>query len=233
MTQRILVVEDEKDLVDLLSYNLCREGYLVDIAATGAAALERIKERKPDLVLLDLMLPDVPGTDVCRRVKSDPLTSHIPVVMVTARAEEIDRIVGFELGADDYVTKPFSVRELLLRVKAILRRDRAGSPQPNASGVIRVGRLSVDLERHRAEVDGREVTLTALEFRLLTCLLERAGRVQTRDVLLADVWGLESEVETRTVDAHVKRLRRKLGAAGDAVETVRGVGYRLREDASP
>ena len=230
MTQRILVVEDEKDLVDLLSYNLSREGYSVDIAATGAAALERIKERKPDLVLLDLMLPDVPGTDVCRRVKGDPLTSHIPVVMVTARAEEIDRIVGFELGADDYVTKPFSIRELLLRVKAILRRDRAGSPQPSAGGILRNGRLSVDLERHRAEVDGREVTLTALEFRLLTCLLERAGRVQTRDVLLADVWGLESEVETRTVDAHVKRLRRKLGAAGDAVETVRGVGYRLHED---
>ena len=230
MTQRILVVEDEKDLVDLLSYNLSREGYSVDIATTGAAALDRIKERKPDLVLLDLMLPDVPGTDVCRRVKGDPSTSHIPVVMVTARAEEIDRIVGFELGADDYVTKPFSVRELLLRVKAILRRDRAGSPQAAPSGVVRSGRLSVDLERHRAEVDGREVTLTALEFRLLTCLLERAGRVQTRDVLLADVWGLESEVETRTVDAHVKRLRRKLGAAGDAVETVRGVGYRLRED---
>ena len=230
MTQRILVVEDEKDLADLLSYNLSREGYSVDIATTGAAALDRIKERKPDLVLLDLMLPDVPGTDVCRRVKGDPLTSHIPVVMVTARAEEIDRIVGFELGADDYVTKPFSVRELLLRVKAILRRDRAGSPQAAPNGVVRSGRLSVDLERHRAEVDGREVTLTALEFRLLTCLLERAGRVQTRDVLLADVWGLESEVETRTVDAHVKRLRRKLGAAGDAVETVRGVGYRLRED---
>jgi two-component system phosphate regulon response regulator PhoB len=229
VTHRILVVEDEKDLLDLLSYNLSREGYSVDVATTGTLALERIRERKPDLVLLDLMLPDVPGTDVCRRVKGDPLTSHIPVVMVTARSEEIDRIVGFELGADDYVTKPFSVRELLLRVKAILRRDRAGAPAA-AGGPLKNGRIAIDPERHRAEVDGREVALTALEFRLLACLLERAGRVQSRDVLLSDVWGLDSEVETRTVDAHVKRLRRKLGAAGDAVETVRGVGYRLREE---
>jgi two-component system phosphate regulon response regulator PhoB len=150
--------------------------------------------------------------------------------MVTARSEEIDRIVGFELGADDYVTKPFSVRELLLRVKAILRRDRASTNGPApATGILKSGDITVDLERHRVEVSTREVTLTALEFRLLTCLMERAGRVQTRDVLLSDVWGLDSEVETRTVDAHVKRLRRKLGAAGDAVETVRGVGYRLRE----
>ena len=230
MTQRILVVEDERDLIDLLSWNLSKEGYAVDLASTGTMALERLKERKPDLVLLDLMLPDVPGTDICRRVKGDPATQHIPVVMVTARSEEIDRIVGFELGADDYVTKPFSVRELLLRVKAILRRDRTGSAPSPTAGTLRCGRITLDLERHRAEIDGKDVTLTALEFRLLTCLVERAGRVQTRDVLLSDVWGLETDVETRTVDAHVKRLRRKLGAAGDAVETVRGVGYRLRED---
>lgn len=229
MSRRILVVEDERDLADLLSYNLSREGYSVDIAATGTAALERIRERKPDLVLLDLMLPDVPGTDVCRRVKGDPTTQHIPVVMVTARSEEIDRIVGFELGADDYVTKPFSVRELLLRVKAILRRDRAGAPAVGG-GILRCGRIRVDTERHRVEVDGKEIQLTVLELRLLSCLLERAGRVQTRDVLLSDVWGLDADVETRTVDAHVKRLRRKLGAAGDCVETVRGVGYRVREE---
>ena len=228
MTQRILVVEDEKDLLDLLSYNLSREGYSVDLAETGSAALQRIREHKPDLVLLDLMLPDLPGTDICRRVKGDPATQHIPVVMVTARGEEIDRIVGFELGADDYVTKPFSVRELLLRVKAILRRDRVTGSVP-AAGRLSNARIAVDLDRHRAEIDGREVQLTALEFRLLACLLERAGRVQSRDVLLSDVWGLESEVETRTVDAHVKRLRGKLGAAGDLIETVRGVGYRMRE----
>lgn len=230
MAQRILVVEDERDLIDLLSWNLSKEGYAVDLATTGTMALERLKERKPDLVLLDLMLPDVPGTDICRRVKGDPATQHIPVVMVTARSEEIDRIVGFELGADDYVTKPFSVRELLLRVKAILRRDRGSGASPAATGTIRCGRIVVDLERHRAEVGGKDLALTALEFRLLTCLVERAGRVQTRDVLLSDVWGLDSDVETRTVDAHVKRLRRKLGPAGDAVETVRGVGYRLREE---
>lgn len=239
MAQRILLVEDESDLVDLLSYNLSREGYLVDIATTGTIALERLKERRPDLVLLDLMLPDVSGTEICRRLKGAGETRDIPVVMVTARGEEIDRIVGLELGADDYVTKPFSVRELMLRIKAILRRDVArdagaagtatgGAAKP-AKPVRHYGRISIDRDRHRVEVDGEEVALTALEFKLLSTLVERQGRVQTREMLLSDVWGIEADIETRAVDANVKRLRRKLGSAGDSLETVRGVGYRMRE----
>lgn len=231
MPQRILVVEDEKDLVDLLSYNLSREGYRVDIATVGQTAFDRIREHVPDLVLLDVMLPDLSGTEICRRLKGDERTRAIPVVMVTAKSEEIDRIVGLELGADDYVTKPFSVRELMLRIRAILRRDRAAAAAPAIpTGVRRLGRILLDPERHRAEVDGAEIGLTALEFRLLSCLLERAGRVQTREMLLSDVWGIDADIETRAVDANVKRLRRKLGPAGDMLETVRGVGYRLREE---
>lgn len=237
MAQRILLVEDESDLVDLLSYNLSREGYVVDIATTGTIALERLKERRPDLVLLDLMLPDVSGTEICRRLKGAGETRDIPVVMVTARGEEIDRIVGLELGADDYVTKPFSVRELMLRIKAILRRDvtrdagtAAGAAAKPVKPVRHHGRISIDRDRHRVEVDGAEVALTALEFKLLTTLVERQGRVQTREMLLSDVWGIDADIETRAVDANVKRLRRKLGSAGESLETVRGVGYRMREE---
>ena len=238
MAHRILLVEDESDLVDLLSYNLSREGYIVDIATTGSVALERLKERRPDLVLLDLMLPDVSGTEICRRLKGAGETRDIPVVMVTARGEEIDRIVGLELGADDYVTKPFSVRELMLRIKAILRRDlpreasgtTSGGVAKPAKSVRHFGRISIDRDRHRVEVDGTEVALTALEFKLLSTLVERQGRVQTREMLLSDVWGIDADIETRAVDANVKRLRRKLGSAGDSLETVRGVGYRMREE---
>ena len=228
MDARILVVDDEKDLADLLAWNLSRAGYRTDIAWTGTDALARVKESAPDLILLDVMLPDVPGTDICKRLKTDPATADIPIVMISARGEEIDRVVGLELGADDYVTKPFSIRELLLRIQRLLEVARRGKPALGGfSGVRRAGRISIDADRHRVEIDLVAVELTAIEFRLLFTLVDRAGRVQTRETLLVDVWGVDSDVETRTVDAHVKRLRTKLGAAGDQVETVRGVGYRF------
>lgn len=223
------MVEDEKDLIDLLSYNLSREGYSVDIASTGGAALERIRERKPDLVLLDLMLPDVPGTDICRRVKGDPLTSHIPVVMVTARAEEIDRIVGFELGADDYVTKPFSPREVVLRVQAILRRAATSVDDLRGPVSFGGGHLVIDSAHHEVTVAGRAVGLTPTEWGLLATLAASAGRVYSRTELLNRVRGYEFGSE-RAVDSHIKNLRRKIEEdPGDPrlVVTVLGVGYRL------
>ena len=228
MSSLILIVEDEPDLLGTLEYNLEREGYRTRCAATGAEALARAAEDPvPDLVLLDLMLPDISGTEICRSLRSQERTRHVPVIIVTARGEEIDRVVGFEVGADDYVVKPYSIRELLLRVRAILRRANPRE-QEGASAAIDFGLLRVDGSAHRVWVDDAEVTLTALEFKLLTTLLERRGRVQTRDVLLTDVWGMSAEVTTRTVDTHVKRLRQKLAGAGRYVETLRGVGYRFR-----
>jgi two-component system phosphate regulon response regulator PhoB len=229
MDERILVVDDEKDLVDLLTYNLSRAGYRTDVAYTGAQALERLREALPDLILLDVMLPDLPGTDLCRRLKADAATAEIPVVMVSAKSEEIDRVVGLELGADDYVTKPFSVRELLLRIARILKQSKRARAPSSATGVRRLSGVSADADRHEVHVDGEKVELTALEFKLLFTLMDRAGRVQSRETLLTDVWGMDSEVETRTVDAHVKRLRSKMRGAAERVETVRGVGYRFRE----
>jgi two-component system phosphate regulon response regulator PhoB len=175
------------------------------------------------------MLPDLPGTEVCRRIKGDPRTRHVPVVMLTAKGDEVDRVVGFELGADDYVTKPFSVRELTLRLKAILRR--AGATRPAELARDAVGPIRVDVEAHRVFVDGAEASLTPLEFKLLTTFMARLGRVQSREQLLEDVWEMSPEVETRTVDTHVKRLREKLGTGRDLLETVRGIGYRLVEPA--
>jgi two-component system phosphate regulon response regulator PhoB len=221
---RILVVEDEKDLQDVLSYNLRQAGHEPTVVALGQDALEHVRSNPPDLVLLDLMLPDMSGTDVCRALKSDPATRAIPVVMLTARGEEIDRVVGFELGADDYVVKPYSMRELTLRLQAILRRRAAPAEAP---GLSSFGRLRIDREGHRVWVENQEVTLTALELRLLCTLYDRRGRVQSRAVLLDEVWRMSSDVNTRTVDTHVKRLREKLGAAGVYLETVRGVGYRF------
>ena len=224
----ILIVDDERDLLSLLDFNLRQAGYETMLAASGAEALAQLRRRVPDLVLLDLMLPDVSGTEVCRSVKAEARTRHVPVMMLTAKGEEVDKVVGFELGADDYVTKPFSVRELVLRVKAVLRRAGAGaSDRPPES----VGAIRVDVEAHRAYVGGAEVILTPLEFRLLVTLMARVGRVQSREQLLTDVWEMSSEIETRTVDTHVKRLREKLGEARDLLETVRGVGYRLVEPA--
>jgi len=228
MSELILIVDDEQDLVTTLEYNLRREGYETRIALTGRDAVELARrEPLPDLVLLDIMLPDISGWDVCRALRRDQ--RHVPVVMLTAKSEEIDRVVGFEVGADDYVVKPFSVRELMLRIKAILRRAESPTPE-EPGGVIEFGLLRVDADGHRVWVDGEEVTLTALEFKLLTMLLTRKGRVQSRDRLLDDVWGIQASVTTRTVDTHVKRLRQKLGQASGYIETLRGVGYRFRSE---
>ncbi len=224
MSSLVLIVEDERDLLATLDYNLQREGYRTRKAATAKDAIAlALEDPVPDAVLLDLMLPDMSGTEVCRALRHNERTKHVPVLMLTAKGEEIDRVVGFEVGADDYVVKPFSVRELLLRVRAILRRA-----QPSAEAErIEIGKLRVDVAAHRTWVAEQEVMLTALEFKLLTTLIERRGRVQTREVLLTDVWGFSAEVTTRTVDTHVKRLRQKLGAAGAYIETLRGVGYRM------
>jgi len=222
----LLVIEDEPDLLQVLEYNLTQAGHSVTCAARGALGLELARKDPPELILLDLMLPDVSGTDVCRMLKERPETKAIPVVMVTARGEEIDRVVGFELGADDYVVKPFSIRELLLRVQAILRRNKR-EPEPETSDIVEFGILRIDRGAHRVWVDTQEIELTALEFRLLLTLYERKNRVQTRSALLDEVWGIQADITTRTVDTHVKRLREKLEAARDYVETVRGVGYRF------
>ncbi len=223
----ILVVDDERDLHSLLDFNLRKEGFETALATTGQEAYQALRRRVPDLIVLDLMLPDVSGTEVCRAVKGDARTKHVPVVMLTAKGEEVDRVVGFELGADDYVTKPFSVRELVLRLRALLRRGGVRAAGGEAAPFAEVGPLRVDVEAHRAYVAGQEIELTPLEFRLLMTFMSRVGRVQSREQLLTDVWEMSSEVETRTVDTHVKRLREKLGVARDLLETVRGVGYRL------
>jgi len=229
MTARILVVDDERDLVNTLEYNLKREGYETRVALTGRDGIELAQQEPlPDLVLLDIMLPDISGWDVCRELRRAERTRRIPVVMLTAKGEEIDRVVGFEVGADDYVVKPFSVRELLLRIKAILRRAEAPAAPESTDGGIEFGTLRVDAEAHRVWVDGEEVTLTALEFKLLITLHSRRGRVQSREQLLDEVWGIQASVTTRTVDTHVKRLRQKLGGAAAYIETLRGVGYRFR-----
>jgi two-component system phosphate regulon response regulator PhoB len=224
---RILVVEDEADLGQVLAYNLGDAGHEVEVVAEGRKALALATDRPPELVLLDLMLPDISGLEVCRVLKSTAATRDVPVVMVTARGEEIDRVVGFELGADDYVVKPFSVRELLLRVRAVLRRGVLPSETAGDRAPVRFGRLVIDASAHRVWVDGVEVSLTPLEFKLLCMLYERRNRVQSRAVLLDDVWGASQENETRTIDTHVKRLREKLGDVGGYIETVRGVGYRF------
>ncbi len=219
---RILVVEDEEDLASLLAYNLQAAGHQPEIAKTGAAALARFRaDEKFELVLLDLMLPDISGTEVARMIREAPAQSRTPIIMVTAKGQEADRVRGLELGADDYVVKPFSVQELLLRVKAVLRR---AEPTELA---LAAGQIRLDRSRHEVSASGKPVVLTALEFRLLRTFLERPGRVQTRETLLLDVWGIEAEITTRTVDTHIKRLREKLGPAGDIIETVRGVGYKL------
>jgi two-component system phosphate regulon response regulator PhoB len=223
---RILIVEDEPDLAQVLEYNLKDAGHKVHVAGRGAEGLRLAREKRPDLVLLDLMLPDIAGTEVCKQLKADPSLRGIQVVMLTAKGEEIDRVLGFELGADDYVVKPFSVRELLLRIQAILRRSAGGI---ETEATTQFGRLKIDRNAHRVWVDELELELTALEFKLLVTLHERKNRVQTRNALLNDVWGIEADITTRTVDTHVKRLREKLGAAGSYVETVRGVGYRFAD----
>ncbi|MBP7589944.1 MAG: response regulator [Thermoanaerobaculia bacterium] len=225
VASRILVVEDEPDIAEVLQFNLERAGFSVAVERRGDSALEAIRRRAPDLVVLDLMLPGLDGLELARLLKRDPATSALPLVMLTAKGEELDRIVGLELGADDYIPKPFSPREVVLRIKAVLRRH-AGDEEP--SPVIEIGRIRLDSSAHRAEVKGADIALTATEFRLLRLLMERPGRVQTRARLLTDVWGYAEDVDSRTVDTHVRRLRHKLGPEADRIETVIGVGYRMR-----
>jgi two-component system phosphate regulon response regulator PhoB len=224
--ERILVVDDEPDLLELVRVNLDRAGYRVETAETGQEALDRLRRSPPDLMVLDLMLPDLSGTEICRRVRAAPELARVAIIMLTAKTAEVDRVVGFEVGADDYVPKPFSPRELVLRVQAVLRRR---SPPAGAAGVLEHGPLRIDPERHRCFVSEREIELTAKEFDLLQTLMASPGRVQTRDRLLERVWGSDISVTLRTIDTHLKRLREKLGPAGSLIETVRGVGYRFSE----
>ncbi len=225
--KRILVIEDEQDVIDLLTLNLKKAGgFTVSTATDGAAGLRKAREEAPALIVLDLMLPKMPGLEVCKVLKTDLATRHIPIMMLTAKAEEIDRIVGLEFGADDYVTKPFSPREIILRIRAIMRRGADEATEEK----LTAGQITVDPARHHVAVGGKSVRLTTVEFNLLTRLMQRPGRVQSRDRLLNEVWGYESVIDTRTVDTHVRRLREKLGKAAEAIETVRGFGYRLREN---
>ena len=223
MTKKVYIVEDEPDLRDTLQYNFENEGFKVKSFANGESFLEAIKNDKPNLVILDLMLPGISGLDVCRELRMNEVYENVSVVMLTAKSEEIDRIVGFELGADDYVTKPFSVRELILRVKVLLKKRSDDIDQ----NLLEFGPIAMNLDAHDVSVEGKNILLTALEFKLLKHLLKRKGRVQTRDQLLGDVWGYSSEVTTRTVDTHIKRLREKLGKPGELIQTIRGVGYRF------
>jgi two-component system, OmpR family, phosphate regulon response regulator PhoB len=226
MADRILVVDDEPDLLELVRINLRQAGYEVETAETGREALELLRRSPPDLVVLDLMLPTLPGTEVARILRQDEKTRAIPIIMLTARGSEIDRIVGFELGADDYVVKPFSPRELVLRIQAILRREGREESEER----IIFEPLVIDLAAHAVRLKGREIDLTATEFKLLHRLARRPGRAFSRDQLLSDVWGYSGDLETRTVDTHMKRLRAKLGIVGAWIETVRGHGYRFRPE---
>jgi two-component system phosphate regulon response regulator PhoB len=224
----VLVVEDEPDIRNLIVHHLEREGFRCRTATTGAEALQRVRTATPDLVVLDLMLPEMDGLEVCRRLRSTAATAAIPIIMLTAKADEIDRVVGLEMGADDYVGKPFSPKELVARVRAVLRRTRPGE----ATQSVAVGGVSLDAARHLVTVDGRPVDLTPKEFDLLHALLESAGRVLSREHLLNRVWGYAraDEIESRTVDVHIRRLRAKLGAEERRIATIKGVGYRLETD---
>ena len=226
MNKNILVIEDEPDIRKNLEYNLGREGFIVSSEASLNSAEKKLQNNNDfSLILLDLMLPDGSGLDLCKKIKGNPETESIPIIILTAKDDEVDRVVGFELGADDYVTKPFSVRELILRIKAVLKR---GQKKEDVAEVGRqFGDLSIDIESHEVHVNNNQIDLTALEFRLLRQLVDRRGRVQSRDQLLTDVWGYSPEVTTRTVDTHIKRLREKLGPMGKYVQTIRGVGYKF------
>jgi two-component system phosphate regulon response regulator PhoB len=224
--QTVLIIEDEKDLAELVAFHLEKEGFRALIAGDGVSGLNEARSAKPDLILLDLMLPGMMGTEVCRLLKGSEQTAGIPVIMLTAKGEEIDRVVGFEVGADDYVVKPFSTRELMLRVRAVLRRG--GEQAPKATSIV-LGELEIDTERHLVRVSGEEVQLTSTEYKLLMNLAERIGRVQSRELLLQNVWGYNYFGDTRTVDTHLTRLRTKLGAAGELIKTVRGFGYKMEQ----
>lgn len=226
LKQKILIVDDEPEAVELVEFNLKQAGFDVSSAADGDEALRKARAQLPALVVLDVMLPEVDGLEVCKVLRRDPATANIPIIMLTAKAAEIDRVLGLELGADDYVTKPFSPRELVLRIRKVL--DRQGKPEVK-NETMRFGDLLVDVPRHLASWRGKSMDLTATEFKLLTVLAQRAGRVQSRDALLRDVWEYDAAIDTRTVDTHMRRLREKLGPAARYLDTVRGVGYRFVE----
>jgi DNA-binding response OmpR family regulator len=224
---KILVVDDEPEAVELVEFNLKQAGFDVAVAADGAEALKKARGLMPSLIVLDLMLPEVDGLEVCKMLRRDSATAKVPIIMLTAKAAEIDRILGLELGADDYITKPFSPRELVLRVKRILQRGQAPDQEQER---LKFGELLIDGPRHLVNWRGKKVDLTATEFKLLMLLAQRRGRVQSRDQLLRDVWDYQSAIDTRTVDTHMRRLREKLGAASKYLDTVRGVGYRFVEE---
>lgn len=225
--EKILIVEDDKHISKLLRYNLEKAGYDCTVSLTGEEALDVLDKEAIALIVLDIMLPKMDGLEVCRRIRQDDTLKNIPIIMLTAKGEEVDRIVGLELGADDYMVKPFSPRELILRMKAILKRKKQEEPKKD---ILKNGILTVDIPRHKATVGPKTVELTAMEFKLLVTLMERRGRVQTRDRLLADVWDISEDVYTRTIDTHIKRLREKLGKAGYLIETIVGVGYRFKQE---
>jgi two-component system phosphate regulon response regulator PhoB len=227
MKAKILVVDDEPDALEILGFKLKEAGYAPVFAKDGARALTAARDERPALIVLDLMLPAVDGLEVCKILRRDPATSMIPIIMLTARAAEMDRVIGLELGADDYVTKPFSPRELVLRIKKLLGRAKAAE-EPVAQ--LRMGELEIDVSRHAVKISGQPVTLTATEFKLLEILARRRGRVQTRERLLLDVWGYDSPIESRTVDTHMRRLREKIGPVAERLETIRGVGYRFKAE---
>ena len=227
MAGKILIVEDDKNILKLIRYNLEKEGFDCITTITGEDALKTLDTESVDLVILDIMLPTIDGLEVCRRIRKEQAYAHIPIIMLTAKGEEVDKVVGFELGADDYMVKPFSPRELILRIKAILKR---GKPKQATDNLLIAGKLKVDIPRHKVTVDKKDIKLSPMEFKLLRILIERKGRVQSRDRLLEDVWDITADVTTRTVDTHIKRLRQRLGKTGKIIETIRGLGYRLSED---
>ena len=225
--RKILIVDDEPDVADLVAYHLRAKGYQVETVNDPTASIGAARSFLPDLLILDIMMPDLNGMQICRIIRADPRLQQVPIIFLTAKAEENDRISGFETGCDDYICKPFSTKELVLRVQSILRRATEGVPEETRR--LQVGRIILDVERHEATVHDRPIELTATEFKLLRLLMERRGRVQTREHLLINVWNYETEIETRTVDTHVRRLREKLGSEADWIETIRGVGYRMAD----
>lgn len=227
MKERILIVEDDKHISKLIKFNLEKANYECTVSATGEKALEVLNDQPIDLIILDIMLPGMDGFSACRAIKEKEKLRNIPIIMLTAKGEEVDRIVGLELGAEDYIVKPFSPRELELRVKAILKRRKI---EETKKDILAAGDIIVDIPKHKVTVKGRSIGLTQMEFKLLVTLMERRSRVQTRERLLSDVWDMDTGVDTRTIDTHVKRLREKLGKSGSLIETIRGLGYKFKEE---
>ncbi len=228
--EKVLIVEDDKHISKLVKYNLEKAGFECSVVITGEQVFEALDKQPVDIIILDIMLPKMDGFEVCKLIRQRKDSAHIPIIMLTARGEEVDRIVGLELGADDYMVKPFSPRELILRIKAVLNRVKPKQTEESSKNIVSYEQLIIDIARHKVTVANKEISLTAMEFKLLLTLLNRQGRVQSRDQLLTDVWDMSAEVTTRTIDTHIKRLRQKLGKMGKYVETVRGYGYRFAEE---